>query len=329
VDERQVKDALKASVTGLGMTSSDVERMHKDLQGPLGQRQPSRRLGDGPNRRRRWVAVVAAVAVAAAVVGVLWGRRAQPPPRPATGASLADEILGVWRGSAGLSLVFHADGTTLFFNLSEGVLHPSNPLQPGPSQLIAQTARYRVSGDNLVLSMQDPSARSCEYTFTASRPVKGQVELSPVSQIGPGCVTDVLSSPFGMVRISPASPAGLDLKVAADSSPTPVFDTNPLYGVWLLKGTGTVLAVDSTGARVAVAYRVDHNGTIDGEADDGGDLTVPAAGQVVMKSLTHSSCGDTTLTSVSAGDYSFTATVVTDPCNRFAGQTSLQWLRIQ
>ena len=173
------------------------------------------------------------------------------------------------------------------------------------------------------------SARSCENTFTAHSQGEGRVELTPVSQIGPGCVTDALSSPFTIVRISPASQAGLALDVAADNTVAVVSNTNSLHGVWLLKGAGVVLAVDGTGARAAVAYRIDHKGTIDSSADDRGDLTVPAPGQVVLKSLDPGTCADTTMQNTSAGDYSFTATVLTDPCNRFAGQTSLHWLRIQ
>lgn len=330
VDERQVRDALRVSVTALGMTSRDVERMQKDLQGRLGQGQLSPRRRGRLSRRRPWVAAVAALAVAAAVVGALWVRRPQPPPpQLTTGVPLAAEIVGVWHSNSSLSMVFHADSTARFFTVAEGVLFPPGTYQTGPGEVISEKARFRVSGDTLVMSMQDATARSCEYTFTATRLGDGRVDLTPVSQIGPGCVTDALSSPFTMVRISPASPAGLDLSVAADSELTPVTGTNPLYGVWLLKGTGTLLAVDSTGVSAAVPYRIDHNGTIDTAPDDSGGLTVPAAGQVVLKGIAPTTCGDTTLKSVSAGDYSFTATVVTDPCNRFGGQPSLLWLRIQ
>jgi len=77
-----------------------------------------------------------------------------------------------------------------------------------------------------------------------------------------------------------------------------------------------------------VPNRIDHNGTIDSNPDDSGDLTVPTPGQVVLKS-TDRSCGDTVPKETTAGDYTSTATVVTDPCRRFAGPTSLHWLFIQ
>ena len=345
----QVRDALQTQVKGLGMTSSDVDRMHQDLQARLShpQRhgQPARPLSrlpeDGPDhrpdhrpgsearRRRRWVAAVAAVAavaVAAAVVGVLWVRRPQPPPQPA-GPTLSQEIVGVWHANSSLSMVFHADGTQRFFTVAEGVLFPAGTFPTGPGEVISERARYQVSGDTLVMSMQDPIGHACDYRFTATRPADGRVDLTPVSQTGPGCVTDALSSPFTLVRISPASPAGLNLTVAADIALTPVRGWSDLYGVWLLKGTGILFAVGA-GINPVVPYRIDHNGTIDSIPDDGGDLTVPTPGQVVLKS-TDRSCGDTVLKETTAGDYTFTATVVTDPCHRFAGQTSLHWLFIQ
>jgi len=77
-----------------------------------------------------------------------------------------------------------------------------------------------------------------------------------------------------------------------------------------------------------VPNRIDHNGTIDSNPDDSGDLTVPTPGQVVLKS-TDRSCGDTVPKETTAGDYTSTATVVTDPCHRFAGPISLHWLFIQ
>ena len=171
-------------------------------------------------------------------------------------------------------------------------------------------------------------ATACDYRFTATRPADGRVDLAPVSQTGPGCVTDALSSPFTLVRISPASPAGLNLTVAADIALTPVRGWNDLYGVWLLKGTGILFAVGA-GINPAVALPDrPQRAPSTSISDDSGDLTVPMAGQVVLKS-TDRSCGDTVLKEATAGDYTFTATVVTDPCHRFAGQTSLHWLRIQ
>jgi hypothetical protein len=337
----QVKDALKAEVEGLGMTSLDVERMERDLQARLSHPQrsgqparlPSDRPDHGPGsdarRRRRWVAAVAAAVaagVAAAVVGALWVRRPQPPPQPA-GPTLSQEIIGVWHDNSSLSMVFHSDGTQRFFSVAEGVLFPAGTYPTGPGQVISERARYQVSGDNLVMSMQDPTGQACDYRFTATRPAEGRVDLTPVSQTGPGCVTDTLSSPMTIVRISPASPAGLNLTVAADTALTPVRAWSDLYGVWLLKDTGILFAVGA-GINPAVPYRIDHNGTIDSIPHDSGDLTVPTPGQVVLKS-TDRSCGDTVLNEATAGDYTFTATVVTDPCHRFAGQTSLHWLFIQ
>ncbi|HEV7147692.1 MAG TPA: hypothetical protein VGN48_11925, partial [Pedococcus sp.] len=91
------------------------------------------------------MAAVAAVAVAAAVVGVLWVRRPQPPPQPA-GPTLSQEIVGVWHANSSLSMVFHADGTQRFFTVAEGVLFPAGTYQSGPGEVISERARYQVSG---------------------------------------------------------------------------------------------------------------------------------------------------------------------------------------
>ena len=332
VDERQVRVGFTAYVRGLGMTSSDVERMHRELQVRLGEGRPSRRPGGRPggppSRRRQWVAAVAALAVAAGVAGALWVRRPDPPPPPAAEPTLAEQLVGVWHGVGDprLVTVFHADGTELSFTDPEGLLQPATDKLP--PEFIGSATRYRVQGNTLVLTTADATGQPCDFTFTGRGQGDGQVELTPGGQVGPGCVAGATLSPSTIVRISPASPAGLAYSVAADSTLTPVSTTNPLHGTWLLKGTGVILAVGATGSAAGVDYRIDHKGTIDVAADNSGTLTVPRGGQVVLKSHNPGSCADTLLTSTDAGDYSFDATVVADPCNLFAGQASLHWLRI-
>jgi hypothetical protein len=108
-----------------------------------------------------------------------------------------------------------------------------------------------------------------------------------------------------------------------------VSTTNLLHGIWLLKGTGVILAVGGTRSSPGVDYRIDDKGTIDVSAADDGTITVPTAGQIVVKSNHPTRCPDVTLQNASASDYTtFSATVTADPCNRFAGQTTLQWIRI-
>ena len=335
IDGSQVRDGLTTYVKGLGMTSSDVDRMHQNLQARLdhdqADRKPKHQLQLGPDagarRRRRWVAGIAAVAVAAAVVGAIWVRRPQPPPRPA-GPALSEEIIGVWRGNAGISMTFRADGTERFFTIPEGLLFTWGAFGPN-ERLLTDTGRYRVNEDTLAMSMLEGTPQACEYTFTAATQQEGEVDLTPVSQVGPGCSPgQALAQPFRIVRISPASPAGLALTAQPDANVTPVTSTNDLHGVWLLQGTGVVLVVNSSYGN-AVDYRIDQKGTIDTAADNAGSITIPKIGQIQLKSLDPPTCADTTLTDAAAGDFSFTATVLTDPCNRFAGQKTLHWLRIQ
>lgn len=292
VDERQVRDGLNAYVKELGMTSSDVERMHQDLQARLVEGQPSRRPTDRPSRQRQWVAAVMTLAVAAAVVGALWVRRPDPPPAP-VGMSLAEQLGGVWLGVGDprLVTVFHADGTVLSFSDAEGLLHPG--LYTLPPGFIGSATRYRVNGNTLVLTTPDGNGRSCDFTFTGRSQGDGQVELTREGQVAPSCDAGAASSPSTIVRISPASPAGLAHTVAADSTMSEVSTTNPLHGTWLLKGTGLILVVGVTGSAPAVDYRIDRTGTIDSAADDDGTLKVLKVGQVVLQSLNPGRCADT------------------------------------
>lgn len=57
------------------------------------------------------------------------------------------------------------------------------------------------------------------------------------------------------------------------------------------------------------------------------DLTVTSVEQV--GDVLEAGCPDTILQNVSAGFYSFTAQVESDPCHRLGGQTALTWTRLQ
>jgi hypothetical protein len=268
------------------------------------------------------VAAVAMLALAAAVVGALWVRRVDPPPAvPAVGGSLAQEIVGVWQGNGSpfTATVFHADGTQVLFKSPEGVLNPGD----------TETAHYRVSGDTLEITIPDPRARSCLFTYSGQRLGEGRVEVTAVGQTGLGCLPEPLAAPFTIVRISPVSPAGLAYSRPTDNTLTTVASLNSVRGTWLLKGTGVVLAIGQISITTGIGYRIDHEGTIDYGADDQGTPTVSGPGRIGLASDNPGGCKDTTLDNVAAGDYSFTATVTADPCNLFAGQTLLTWIRIQ
>ena len=51
VDRAQVRDGLTTYVKGLGMTSSDVERMHQNLQARLDRQEAGRQTDRQPKHR--------------------------------------------------------------------------------------------------------------------------------------------------------------------------------------------------------------------------------------------------------------------------------------
>jgi hypothetical protein len=98
--------------------------------------------------------------------------------------------------------------------------------------------------------------------------------------------------------------------------------------VWLLRGTGLLLASDEV-TNDRADYLLDNDGDIDQAPDASGRLAVGSDGLVT---LTSSSCRDTRLghavlhgTSVRN---SLTMTVESDPCNRFGDNTNLTWIKV-
>ena len=185
---------------------------------------------------------------------------------PAVGGSLAGEIVGVWQGNGSpfTAAVFHADGTQVLFKSPEDVLNPGD----------TETAHYRVSGDTLEITIPDPRARSCLFTYSGQRLGEGRVEVTAVGQTGLGCLPEPLAAPFTIVRISPVSPAGLAYSRPTDNTLTTVASLNSVRGTWLLKGTGVVLAIGQISITTGIGYQIDHEGTIDYGADDQGTPTV-------------------------------------------------------
>lgn len=287
---------------------------------------------DPPNSRppphERWRRVAATVAVLAAVATAAGAYLASrpgenapaPAPATATGMPLAQQIVGFWKGRDAAfpdSIVFRADGTVLLVSQPEDLT----------GRRPARTGSYRVAGDVLKLSGAGLGSL-CDRTYAVDRLVQGWIRLTQEPP-GPGpCSAAPPTAPFTLLRLSPSSQGGLADPPLPLTEIEPVRTTNPLYGTWLMAGTGQLMVVSHTGPPPAVTYRLDARGTIDSAAQDVGELTVVGAGRVVLHDVSRSAC-DTTLRSVAAGFYAITAHVESDPCRRFAGETALTWVLIQ
>jgi hypothetical protein len=107
---------------------------------------------------------------------------------------------------------------------------------------------------------------------------------------------------------------------------TPVNDSVQIEGIWLLLGTGLLLATDEL-TDAGSDYLLDHDGDLDRTPDARGHL-VAADGRITMSGA---ACGETVVANTvihgSALESSLTATVVADPCRWFGGRTTLLWVR--
>ncbi len=122
--------------------------------------------------------------------------------------------------------------------------------------------------------------------------------------------------PFTVVRLSPASPAGLAYAVAAGDAPSPLVTTDPLDGTWLLPGTGTALAIGRTRPPNVVPLRLDVQGAIDRSADATRLATAPKPGQVVLTGTDQGPLCRNRAAATAVGNYSITTRVDTDSCGR-------------
>jgi hypothetical protein len=310
LDERQVTKALSSYADGLAMGSTDIDRMQRDLR---------RRL-DQPHRPRgRLVLAAAAVLVLiAAIVGGAWWLRRPAAVVPATPAPV-ESLTGVWKWSDPETknvFVVRADHTVRAYpNAQTLVRH----LTGDPFTAVRD-------GQHVVVDGADAQGRPCRSTRTIVSESDGLLAESPEILTGPGCSS---ASPYAatITRLSPASAATRDLPTATDGPPMPVSDAVQLDGVWLLQGTGVVLAADETVG--PAAYLLDQNGTIDTSPQAQGAVAVGAEGQIILR---NSGCGDSTLGRAEirgqAADLTLTATVVSDPCRWFGGHTTLVWIRV-
>ncbi len=325
VDERQIRDAFRASRHELALTDQDIQRMHADLHERM--RVDEHPLHRKPSPRRRfWVAAAAVLAILVVVGAMTWARRSQPP-RPAEGSSPA--VVGVWKGidpAFAFMVVLRADGSLQSYSLSNGLLSRSS-VSGSTYTVDAGTGRYRVSGQTVEIANAEDPGRDCAYGFTGQWIADGQLRLTQASESGTDCGSPL--PPVTLIRVSPASPVGVTYTAAATSPLSTATVTNQLAGAWLLRGTGVLLAVGWTIPPAGVQYSLDGRGTIDTAAEEHGVLTVPSPGRILLTSLEPSACQPIVLQAASAGDYALTARVEADSCHRFHGQADLTFTRLQ
>jgi hypothetical protein len=326
LDQRQLTQALTTYGEGIEMTTSDIDRMQRDLHDRLGR-------GGRPRRRRIMLAAAVLLLVAGVVGGTLWLRRPTTAPAVPSGPSGWGTQDGVWllvsqsaQAPDAMASV-RAAGTESDFSGAQPLVHPVTPALAWP---------WRMEGPNYVLDWVDQQGQLCRSTAARHDQGVGRSDFDSATLEGPGCGSATSMPPLSAFRLSPVSEGSIEatrqvLDARSGNTVTaPVTDSVQLVGIWLLAGTGVLLASDeATGA--GSDYLLDDDGDIDRNRDAHGQLTAGNDGRIT---LTSPACADTVLTgAVLRGATAMTelvlsATVAADPCDRFGGRTALTWIRV-
>jgi hypothetical protein len=324
LDQRLV-DSLATYADGVDMTSTDLDRMQRDLYERLNR-----------PHRPRWTRLVLAAAavlllIAAVAASALWLRKPDtsvpandgagtaPPP----GLYLFDN--GLARNIAGI----HADGTERDFTSAQNLV---DPLLPVP------ISQWQMDGDNFLFDSRNEQGQLCRGTSRIHPQPDGRVAYDAGTISGPDCPTagesfEALTS----TRLSPESEAGRAITPSAGEPVSPVTAPVQLEGIWLVQGSGIVVGVDEK-PDAGAKYVLDSRGEVDRTPEVRGNLQATTDGRIV---LTSPGCGDTVLdhanvrgtpklANTGGGEFglSVTATVTADPCNRFGGRNVVTWIRV-
>lgn len=319
IDEATLRESLTTYANGVVMTSSDVDRMQRDLQTRLGARR-----GTSPRRPRLLVAAAVLVLVIAVAAGAVWLRRTADPPVPA--APPAPQGFGPVpaitfdEDATGSNLsAMHPDNTMSNLPAEQYIVHP---VPPPPS------LRWQVEGSTVVVDFVDAQGQTCRATKTWKAESDGVVSFDAPVMVGPACTTTGALASMS-TRLSPVSEAGKAFAPRPSGPAQPVIDVVQLNGVWLRQGTGQLLAIDEVRGTAGSEYLLDDDGDIDVTPDASGSLTVGPDERIV---LTSAGCAETVLgNAVATGTNTrntLTVTVTSDPCQQFGGATVLTWIKV-
>lgn len=263
LDEPQVTGALSSYAEAVIMTSNDIDRMQHDLRGRLDQpRRPGGRLV---------LAVAAVLMLIAVIVGGAWWLQGPAAPVPATPQPLGS-LTGLWKFS-------NPETSTLFVVRADNTARVYPNAQSLVRHLATEPETVTNDGRHIVVDFTDALGQPCRSTHAIVSQSDGFLAEGPQTLTGPGCSSP---SPYGatITRLSPASAATRDLPTATEGPAMPVTDAVQLDGVWLLQGTGLVLAADEKAG--PAAYLMDKDGDIDAAPDAQGAVSVRADGLIVL-----------------------------------------------
>lgn len=309
--ERRLSESLRAYGEGLVMTTQDIDRLEQGLE----QKQQVARTD---RRRRVWEVAVAACAVTGVVLGALALRSDPAPPTVPAGppASATTGLEGIWSYDSWL-WTFTADG-----KLTQSQ-QPYDPLaRSGPT---ADPITYTPTAEGFIEHM-GTAAEPCDHTWTATISPDGRLRATDTKESGSGCGSGSETDPGGppevweFTRVSPASVAGANLELLWPTADAfAVSDLDNVVGTWLFPGTGTLLAITSTGDYAVRTFDTLYR-------PETGTVSVRGAGSLVFTPSSNPTC-TAVLESVTSRNSTLDATVADGSCSRLTGATDT-WIRI-
>ncbi|HKX66237.1 MAG TPA: hypothetical protein VJN29_03345 [Intrasporangium sp.] len=309
--ERRVADALHEHVDELPISTKDLGQLQRELH------RRARGPGDQHRRDKAWTVGLAAACVALLIVLVGSVFRDGPDPKPSGSSVLrVTDLAGIWRVDSG------DVAERLWFVSAAGKLaFLRSPEQLLPRRLPAFTVPIRVESGKAFTT--EPNPTDCiRWQLVADG--KDHLHVTPHSS-----ATECGWRRETVVKLTRVAPRRESMEPWTSSypttEPTPVTNMLQLHGIWLLPGTGEVLAIGGT-ADSPGEYAIYPTGT-EQEPTDAGQVWVPRGGGVVFVSDTK---GNTCMTEY-VGFTTDTATlrgrVSPTTCNRIGGVDST-WLRL-
>ncbi|WP_270889801.1 hypothetical protein [Pedococcus sp. 5OH_020] len=267
VHEHDIERALALMADDVPVTQGDVDRAFAALE---------RKYVRAARRRRGERLVAACAAAVLLIVGGAAGFRALgdrdrgrpepagPPTTSRTSVISAGEMVGAWLMHADwlspepVKWTFNADGSGGY---TDSANTPDVPFQ------------YSLSARSL--GARD--ATGCNFSYHLTGYTQGTLTASVndhCRNTGPG---------ISLVRLSPASPAGMAIAMPSMAGAGPARRIGQVAGVWLMPGTGMMLAIEARDAAHAT-YRLDDQGRLDRGPRDSGVATMAPDGTLTLDS---------------------------------------------
>ena len=276
IDDRAIERALTALADDGYASSTNVDPAYREFVARTSRAERLRRV-------TRWAvaAVVVGILALGGIVTVQQGGAGRDQLQPATPTPNTTqlisptELVGTWLVEADWLYsgfpwlwTFHADGS-------------------GSGSSNANTSEntwvYTLTGNSIAARDRQGG---CAYSWVVSRFDAGSLTLEVLEHCGN------LGDDITLTRLSPASPAGSAIAMPSMTDATPLRDVADAGGVWLMRGTGMLLAIEARNP-ARVTYRLDDQGRLASDPIDQGTVSLNASGDLTLVSTNPPAAGCT------------------------------------